>query len=106
MNPKIPTRRDVLRGAMRLVVLAPAVGVFACKSGPDCSDVSGLAAGDAKARSDANYLNKAVDETKACEKCALFKAAPNAESCASCTVIKGPIAAKGTCTLFVPKPAT
>ena len=106
MRTKIIARRDVLRGAVNLVVLAPVAGLLACSKEPDCSDVTGLTPAESKARNDANYLNRAPDQTKACDKCALFVAPPSENACGGCSVVKGPIAAKGTCNLFVPKPAT
>lgn len=99
-------RRDVLRGAVNLVVLAPIVGLAACSKEPDCTDVTRLSPAESKARDDANYLNRAPDPTRACEKCALFVAPPSENACGGCSVVKGPIAAKGTCNLFAPKPAS
>lgn len=107
MNTKKIARRDVLQGAVRLAVVAPAVGLLAaCSKEPDCTDVTGLTPAESTARDAANYLNRAPDQTRACERCALFVAPPSENACGGCTVVKGPIAAKGTCNLFAPKPAT
>ena len=105
VSSSVLARRDVLRGALHLVVLAPLAAVVGCSSEPDCSDVTGLTPAESKARDDANYLNRAPDQTRACAKCALFVAPPQENACGGCSVVKGPIAPKGTCKLFVAKPA-
>ena len=106
MKTQSLARRDVLRGAVSLAVLAPVVGLLACSKEPDCTDVTSLTPAESKARDDANYLNRAPDPTRACEKCALFVAPPSENACGGCSVVKGPLAPKGTCQLFAPKPAS
>jgi hypothetical protein len=99
------TRRDALK---RLAVLSAAAvvpsWVAACsKSGPTCTDVTGLSPEEASMRTQtAAYSEQATDPTKKCNACALYKAgAPGA--CGSCSAVKGPINPEGSCKLFVAK---
>jgi hypothetical protein len=105
VNTKKIARRDVLEGAVRLAVLAPVAAVLACSKEPDCTDVTSLTPAEASAREAANYLNRAPDPAKQCAKCTFFEAPPQEDACGACKVVKGPIAAKGTCNLFAAKPA-
>lgn len=68
-----------------------------------CTDVSGLSAADQALRKTNKYVDKVADATRACELCALFQAAKPGEACGGCTVVKGPIAPKGSCNLFAAK---
>ena len=68
-----------------------------------CTDVSGLSDADKTMRTTNKYVDKATDATKACDLCALYQAAKAGAACGGCTVIKGPIAPKGTCNLFAKK---
>lgn len=95
-------RREALR---RLLILSAGAALVACSRKPNCSDVSTLSPDEQKARVDvAGYTENAPDASKQCHLCVQYvEGAPNA--CATCKVVKGPIAADATCRLFTPKPA-
>ncbi len=113
--------RDVLsrRNFIRKTATAGAVGLGAAallsacgkKEGGDtkaaagCNDVSGLNAADKGMRTSNAYVDKAADPKKACDLCQLYKAPAAGAACGGCTVIKGPIAPKGTCNLWAAKSA-
>ncbi|MEZ4460140.1 MAG: hypothetical protein R3E66_10495 [bacterium] len=69
----------------------------------DCTDVSGLSDADKATRSGLQYVDKATDPTKPCNKCALYVAPAEGKSCGGCSVVKGPINPQGGCTAFAPK---
>ena len=70
-----------------------------------CTDTSGLTEQELAMRNTLQYVDASPDPEKACDACALFVAAVAGQDCATCTVVKGPIHPKGTCTSFAPKPA-
>jgi hypothetical protein len=96
------SRRTLLRGVGRSVVLLPAAALLGCTSRPKCDDVSGLSPEDAKARTDQAYLEAGADRTRLCDLCQQWEAGAEG-ACGTCKVIKGPINPKGTCNLFVKK---
>ena len=70
-----------------------------------CTDTSGLTEMELTMRNTLQYVDASPDREKACGLCALFVAAVAGQNCGTCTIIKGPIHPKGTCTSFAPKPA-
>lgn len=69
----------------------------------DCTDVSALSDADKGTRTGLQYVEKAADPAKECDKCALYTAPAGGSGCGGCTVVKGPINPKGSCTAFAPK---
>lgn len=73
-------------------------------SGGACSDVSGLSAEDQQLRNNMvnslQYVEKTPMADKDCENCQFFT---GSAPCGGCTLIKGPIAAKGYCTSWAAK---
>ena len=67
-----------------------------------CNDLTGLSDADKAVRKSLGYVDVSADAAKNCANCALFKAG---SPCGTCTAVKGPIAAKGYCTAWAPKPA-
>jgi hypothetical protein len=92
------------RAAVRQLALVTPALLFACKSKPNCEDVSGLAPDDVTARLTTNqYTTSSSYPDKKCSGCAQYMpAAPNA--CGGCKVVKGPIDPNGWCKLWVAKP--
>jgi hypothetical protein len=75
--------------------------VAACSKKPSCLDVTGLSPDDVRARNDvAAYTEAAPDPAKKCSVCAQYLAAPSANACGGCKVVKGPINPDGWCKLF------
>ena len=70
------------------------------KAAAGCTDVSKLTDAEKKGREGLKYVDKTTDPKKACDLCALYTAG---SPCGSCSAVKGPIAAKGTCMAFAPK---
>ncbi len=70
-----------------------------------CTDTSGLTEQDLTIRNTLQYVDASPDPDKLCDGCALYVAAEEGQNCGACTVIKGPIHPKGSCTSFAPKPA-
>ncbi len=99
-------RRDFLKVAFGLGAAATSlVALGGCSSGPkalNCTDTSGLAAGDLAMRQQLKYVDAATDPAKVCSGCQFFQAkAPDA--CGGCTLVKGPINPKGSCASWVQK---
>ncbi len=70
-----------------------------------CTDTSGLTEQELTMRNTLQYVDASPDPEKLCDGCALYVAAVAGQNCGTCTVIKGPIHPKGSCTSFAPKPA-
>ncbi len=69
----------------------------------DCTDVSGLSEADKATRTGLQYVDKAADPSKHCNKCVLYSEPVGGSACGGCSVVKGPIAPEGSCTAFAPK---
>jgi hypothetical protein len=99
-------RREAIR---RLALLSGAAVssrlLLACKSKPNCEDVSGLSPDEVTARNvAAGYAAQSPDAAKRCSGCVHYvAAAPNA--CGGCKVVKGPIDPDGTCRLWTARPS-
>ncbi len=65
----------------------------------DCSDLSGLSEQQKAQRKSLNYVDQTPKAEKNCANCKLFK---KEGPCNKCTVVPGPIAAKGYCTAWQP----
>ncbi len=70
-----------------------------------CDDVSGLSDADVNLRTTLQYVDESPDTEKTCKNCALFVIPEGESPCGTCTLLKGPIAAGGYCTSWVPVPA-
>lgn len=92
------------RAAFRLGCVAPVL-LFACKSKPNCEDVSGITPDEAAARTAQQYTAPSPTPDRACNGCNQWvPAAPNA--CGGCKVLKGPIDPNGWCKLWAAKTPT
>ena len=63
----------------------------------DCTDVSKLSDGDKKMRESLKYIDVSAKPDQNCENCKLFV---KKDPCNGCSVVKGPIAAKGWCSAW------
>lgn len=105
MSQEPIVRREALRRLAVLTAAAlPAAWLIACSKKPNCEDVSALTPEEKEVRKNAEYVPQAMQVAKKCDACAQW-IAPAPDQCGACKVIKGPIAAEGSCKLFVPKPA-
>jgi hypothetical protein len=96
----VSRRRLFLLGGSALTLL----GAAGCNKEPSsCNDVAGLSAEDAKVRTTLEYVDRAPDPTKTCDKCQQWIAPADASACGGCKVVKGPIHPKGHCKVFVAK---
>ncbi len=68
-----------------------------------CSDVSGLTEQELITRTTFKYETVATDKTKLCNTCEFWEPEAEGETCGGCTLVKGPIAALGSCTSWVAK---
>lgn len=95
------TRRLLLRGSAAVGGLV----VLGCKAKepPVCTDVSGLSDADATGRTVLQYVDRATDPSRSCERCTQFLEAKNSGACGSCRVIRGPISPAGSCKVFAAK---
>ena len=106
-----PSRRDVLRwsaGALgALAAGAEIAGGTACKKDPPkpftCTDTTGLADEEARARVTLGYVDHAPEAIKSCVACQQFVASPIAGRCGQCKILKGPVHPDGTCKVFSAK---
>ncbi len=125
MNEQKLSRRKFLQNAATLSILTAggAVVLAGCKSddkkgggkkgGKDggkkpaaalkCDDVSGLDDGGKATRTANAYVEKSTKGGQSCDNCQLYVAAPSADKCGTCTVVKGPINPRGWCKLWVKK---
>lgn len=66
----------------------------------DCSDVSALSEAELNTRNSLKYVDVTPIPAKVCDNCKLYVEKP---PCNGCTVVPGPIAAKGYCAAWVAK---
>jgi hypothetical protein len=71
----------------------------------DCNDVTGLTEVEVKMRENLKYMSVSDDPAKHCDICNFWVPPEAGKECGGCTLMKGPIAAKGSCLSFAPKPA-
>lgn len=88
-----------------LVLIPGALGASlaaGCKEKePDsCVDASTLAPTEAKVRTTLNYQDRSPDPEKVCSQCVQYLEPPEAGSCGSCKIMKGPVHPRGTCNVF------
>lgn len=67
------------------------------KKADPCSDYSGLTQAEIDIRSNFNYLKVSPDPAKLCDNCFYWTEPEGDSPCGGCTIIKGPIHAKGYC---------
>lgn len=103
-NNSAYSRRDLLIGGG--VVVALATLGFGCKKEQKalaCTDTSGLKPDEVAARNSLAYVDQTPDPAKPCDACVQYVAAPSADACGSCKVVKGPINPKGNCKVWAAK---
>ena len=105
MNETLDRRAALGRlSVMSLFVVTPSL-VGGCSRSANCNEPAGLTPDELKTRNEtAKYVEQTPDATKRCSGCALYVAAPKADACGGCTVVKGPINPNGYCVLYVAKP--
>jgi hypothetical protein len=97
-------RRYLMMGAIGL--LAGAACSKKEEEGPkSCTDTTGLSADEIAARNALAYSDSSPEAGKACNNCQQFVAAPAANQCGTCKVMKGPVHPKGYCKAWAAKPA-
>lgn len=70
-----------------------------------CTDLSGLTDEEVTMRQvNLEYMDVTNDPARACSLCALYIPPAEGATCATCTLVKGPIAPNGSCKSFAPKP--
>ena len=105
MTQETMVRREALRRlAIFSTAVLPASFLLACSKAPNCEDVAGLTPAELEVRKNAEYTPQAMQVAKKCDGCAQW-IAPAPDKCGGCKVLKGPVAAEGSCKLFVAKPA-
>ena len=107
MSKETMGRRDAAK-RMLMVLGAAAVGpsvLAACggeEGGGDvlnCTDITGLTPAEVTTRQSQAYTDISPQADKHCNNCNFFTAG-QANSCGTCTVIKGPIHPEGYCNLW------
>jgi hypothetical protein len=68
-----------------------------------CGDVSGLSEQDILTRTTFKYEEVASDKAKLCNTCNFWVPEEEGQVCGGCTLVKGPIAALGSCISWVAK---
>jgi phosphodiesterase/alkaline phosphatase D-like protein len=88
--------------------LAAAFGAAACNKAPpplQCTDTTGLSAGDIQVRQLLLYTDTSPEPAKTCSNCSQFIPNPAGNACGACKVVKGPIHPGGHCKTWLAKPA-
>lgn len=95
------SRRAFLRHTTRIGALVPiSLTLGACTSGPNCDDVSALSTPDRLRRESVEYTSESAQgDEESCANCKFFTTGA-AGQCGSCSLVPGPIAAAGRCTLW------
>ncbi len=95
------SRRAFVRraGTFTLAVVA-APSLVACGGAPRCDDPAALDADAAEKRAQQNYVERAPDQTKRCDRCTFFTAGATPEACGPCQLGLGSVNPKGTCDQF------
>ncbi|MFO0553756.1 MAG: hypothetical protein U0271_35560 [Polyangiaceae bacterium] len=103
MNDDRSSRRDFIRNVtIGATALIPAWSLVACSKKLSCTDTSSLKPEETQARTALQYTDAATDPSKTCSLCQLFTSAGE-EACGSCSLVKGPIHPKGSCTGWAKK---
>ena len=94
-------RRFFLRATARLAATAATGSLAAaCTQAPVCEDVSALSTPDQIRRTSMKYVSLSPDgDTKSCASCKFFTP-PKESACGTCSLVPGPIAPAGRCTLW------
>jgi len=98
------SRRDVIQKSAALGAFA-VFGATACSKPAAlvCTDTAGLAPADVSVRTALAYVDLSTEPGKTCSVCQQYIAPPQAGSCGTCKVVKGPINPNGNCKSFVAK---
>lgn len=105
-------RRKFIRQGFPLISVLT-FGFFnsACSTSPkkeesyqldSCQDLSQVSESELAKRKQFAYDAKASDPLKTCDNCKLYLPPKPNESCGACTLFKGPVEAKGSCTYWAP----
>jgi len=98
------SRRDFLRGVVRLAVIVSGTAACGKTAAPfTCAEPGALAPGDVQVRAALGYTERAADATRSCAACQQYVPAPTDGACGSCKVLKGSIHPLGTCRAFSAK---
>jgi len=87
-------RRVLILGAVPL-----SLSLLSCDEKDTCEApaLDSLDNEDRERRQTVQYVDRTTSQERTCSKCSYFKAG---QGCGTCTVLPGPIAPQGTCTLF------
>lgn len=105
------SRRDFLYRFSSMGVLAAGASTLlaACGGGGEsssaCNDTTGLTEAELQLRTNLQYVEVSADPNKLCLNCQLYVAPAEGAACGGCTLIKGPIAPKGSCSSWAAKQA-
>jgi hypothetical protein len=100
------SRRQLLHGGVKIgLAIFGANMVAACgKKTLKCNDTIGLAPDDVKTREQTYaYQDASPDPRKTCSGCQQFQAPPQANSCGTCKLLKGPVNPNGYCKSWAAK---
>jgi len=103
------TRRQFVRRSLTLGAVAAAGGALVtlgagCGSGElTCTETGALSPQEAAMRQQLQYADRTPDPSKTCSNCRFFTAAAAANTCGSCSLVKGPINPQGHCTSWAAK---
>ncbi|MEL6178713.1 MAG: high-potential iron-sulfur protein [Myxococcota bacterium] len=98
-DKKPETKAPAAGGEGKSEAKKPAAG-----GGGACNDLAGLSDADKATRTNYKYVANSPEAAKNCANCALYQAPKDGAACGGCTLVKGPIAPKGYCTLWAAKP--
>jgi hypothetical protein len=107
-DPALVSRRGLLGRAATAALAAAGVGaaVAGCKKAPlVCDGIPGIAPADVQLRATLDYKDISPALDRQCVDCTLYVAAPTEDACGGCKVVRGPVNLKGTCRVFLRKPA-
>jgi hypothetical protein len=102
-EPENPGRRALLHGLAACLAGSVACCQRSHELGPECETDPQQTEADIRMRATLEYVDMASDAKKACDVCRQFVPAPQADSCGTCKLVRGPIHPKGTCKVFAPQ---
>ncbi len=95
------SRRELLTGSLHLVVVTSSARILTgCKGGDKtltCTDISDLSSTERETRNAQKYSDKSPHSDKTCSNCNFNVPSPEANACASCKIIPGPVHPDGYC---------
>ena len=104
------TRRQFFRKTLTISTLGLLTLQAGCEPTPppltSCQDLSRLSEDETKVRTALAYVDETPYPAKRCDNCQFWLMPAEDAACGGCTILKGPIEAKGYCSSWAPPPAT